>query len=81
MLPKPMLKRVPILKSRKFIAISLVCRKRTANRRALCGALTGTTRCNYAASVSIKPISALDISLSMSTRISMRSSMVPRPIR
>ena len=34
----------------------------------------------YAASLSIKPISLLDMSLSMSTRISMRSSMVPRPI-
>ena len=35
----------------------------------------------YAAIFSTKPISAEDINLSISTRISMRSSTVPRPIR
>ena len=35
----------------------------------------------YAASCSINPISELDISLSISTRINMRCSSVPRPIR
>ena len=49
-------------------------------RRARIGGRGGYSDETQAASWSIKPISGLDISLSMSTRISMRSSTVPRPI-
>ena len=71
-MPKPMARRVPMRTlERSFMVLS-------RNRR---GREQSVGKLGQAAIFSIRPISSLDISLSMSTRISIRSSSVPRPIR